>query len=321
MSWEITSRCPSDCIYCGRQQESPGEELDTAGAISLIEQAVEVGCIRISLTGGEPFLRDDLPDILSACSDAGIEVNINTSGIGAAEKIKDLKGIGSITISLDGLEDINDSIRGKGAFKEAMMAVSAGRDAGIPVSLLCVLSGKNLDSLPEFLDFIKKEKLPTGFQPADQKLLRGKGENPIAPDPDALKKAIEFLLEEKKKNIYIDSPGRLLRHFKQYPESDPLPCAGGFIFCRVDPQGHIWRCGRIHPPGEGLSFLENGLKKSFEAASLVPNPEIPMGSCPINTASGARETASAKGTLTWNIQNNKSAVMTKLDSENSVYKK
>ena len=80
MSWEITSRCPSDCIYCGRRQEPPGEELDTARAISLIEQAAEAGCIRISLTGGEPFLRDDLPEVLSACSDAGIEVPEGCNG-------------------------------------------------------------------------------------------------------------------------------------------------------------------------------------------------------------------------------------------------
>ncbi|MCD6310044.1 MAG: radical SAM protein [Candidatus Eremiobacteraeota bacterium] len=265
VSWEVTSRCLSDCIYCGRPQEILENELDTGEALSMIEQLASLGCIRLSLTGGEPMLREDLPEIVSSCKEKKIEVNINSSGRGVAEKLKDLPGIESLTLSLDGPEEVNDYIRGKGAFREVMNAISAAKNSGIPVSILCVLSSENLKTLPEFLKFIKKEKLPTAFQPADPLLLRGTGENPIAPDPEELNKALDLLLREKSNNIFIESPGRLLRHFKQFPKSTPVACGGGFIFCRVDSVGRVWRCGRVRPPGEGLDFRKIGFEKAFSA--------------------------------------------------------
>ncbi|MCL5035478.1 MAG: radical SAM protein [Chloroflexi bacterium] len=264
VSWEITARCPSCCIYCGKDQQPPGDEFDTKDAVSLVEEIGKLGCIRVSLTGGEPMLREDLPEIISACKDAGIEVNINTSGRGAAARLKELKGVSGITLSLDGIEEVNDSIRGEGSFKDVMDTVAGARKIGISVSLMCVLSSENIDRLPEFLEFIKKEKLPSAFQPADKFLLRGNSENPAAPGTEDLKKAVNLLLGEKKNNLYIDSPNGLLRHFGDYPESAPLACGGGFIFCRVDPAGRVWRCGRVRPEGEGLDFRAGGFKKAFE---------------------------------------------------------
>lgn len=79
---EVTQQCPNFCIHCSslssmtRQCMMPFEKIE-----ELIDDAATLGCTHLSLSGGEPFLRRDLTDIVSHAHRRKMDVAIYTSGI------------------------------------------------------------------------------------------------------------------------------------------------------------------------------------------------------------------------------------------------
>ena len=62
--WEITLRCNAACIHCGSSAGSPRPaELDSREALELCDDMAVLGVERVTLSGGEPLLRADWPDI------------------------------------------------------------------------------------------------------------------------------------------------------------------------------------------------------------------------------------------------------------------
>lgn len=86
--WEITLACCFSCSYCGsRAGAARKQELTTAECLSVAEQLRDLSCRRVSLIGGEVFLRPDWDRIVRALADGGIAVNIITNGFLFTEEI------------------------------------------------------------------------------------------------------------------------------------------------------------------------------------------------------------------------------------------
>ena len=108
--WEITLACCFSCKYCGsgggRKREN---ELTTEECLDVADQLNELGCRRISMIGGEVFMRPDWKKIVARLTGHGIKVNIITNGfLFRDELIEDLKeaNIESISVSLDGPKEV-----------------------------------------------------------------------------------------------------------------------------------------------------------------------------------------------------------------------
>ncbi len=78
--WAITFRCLQDCpdCYARRYREQDLEELDTAGALQVVEPLSKWGVFQLAIGGGEPLLRPDLPLIARAAKASGVVVHITT---------------------------------------------------------------------------------------------------------------------------------------------------------------------------------------------------------------------------------------------------
>ncbi|HDD72435.1 MAG TPA: radical SAM protein, partial [Candidatus Bathyarchaeota archaeon] len=80
----VTQRCNLACIYCHREGEQAAHEEMTVEEISrIVEAAASLGISKVKLTGGEPLLREDILDIVSAISSTpGVEeVSMTTNGV------------------------------------------------------------------------------------------------------------------------------------------------------------------------------------------------------------------------------------------------
>ena len=86
---ELTYRCPLRCLYCSNPVElaARGKELDTDEWRRVLREAQALGVVQVSLSGGEPLLRDDLEEIVAEARGLELYTNLITSGIPLARRI------------------------------------------------------------------------------------------------------------------------------------------------------------------------------------------------------------------------------------------
>lgn len=79
---EVTQQCPNRCIYCSSLSDmEKTERLSYATIIQVVDDAVALGAKTVSLSGGEPFLREDIVEIVDYILDKGLRVRLYSSGI------------------------------------------------------------------------------------------------------------------------------------------------------------------------------------------------------------------------------------------------
>jgi MoaA/NifB/PqqE/SkfB family radical SAM enzyme len=123
----LTNRCNLSCRMCSIANSlSKDQELSTAQILHAIDEAQRYGIKEVVLTGGEPFLREDLFEIAKYCHDKGLRSIITTNGTLMSEQIVEAiinSEISHLHFSIDGLEETNDYFRGPGAFDKIVKAV------------------------------------------------------------------------------------------------------------------------------------------------------------------------------------------------------
>ena len=164
--WNVTRRCNLKCVHCyahAKDQEFQNE-LSTMEGKQLIDDLASFGAPVLLLSGGEPLVRKDLPELAGYAVDKGMRAVISTNGTlitaSMAKVLKDI-GLSYVGISLDGMEEINDRFRGvNGAFKQAMRGIKNCQDAGIKVGLRFTLNKANAGEIPKIFDLLEKENIP-----------------------------------------------------------------------------------------------------------------------------------------------------------------
>ncbi|GAA1898870.1 pyrroloquinoline quinone biosynthesis protein PqqE [Streptomyces durmitorensis] len=150
---ELTHGCPLRCAYCSNPVElsSRTGELTTAQWSDVMRQAAEIGVVQTHLSGGEPLLRRDLAEIVTAADSAGIHTQLVTSGVGLHEaRLAALVGAGlrSVQLSVQHADpEQAQLIAGARAFRAKERAAGLVRAADLPLGLNAVLHRANLDAL------------------------------------------------------------------------------------------------------------------------------------------------------------------------------
>ena len=166
---DITKRCNQHCPYCFARanendmaaKEPSLEELDHKFRL-LRELGEEERPFNIQLSGGEPTVRNDLPEIIKMARDKGFEyIQINTNGRrlameeGYAHILKEA-GATVIFMQFDGTnDDIYMITRGEPLLEIKQRAIKNCEKAGLAVTLVpTVIDGVNLDNIGEMMDFM-----------------------------------------------------------------------------------------------------------------------------------------------------------------------
>lgn len=156
--WEVTMGCNMRCGHCGSSCAEPRpDELNTEEALNLCDQIAEMGLKWITLSGGEPLTRKDVPMLVKRLSDSNVAVNMITNGwLLNKEMAKKLKesGISTVAISIDGTPEIHDKIRKEKAFAHASEAFRTMKDLGINTGAITTITKQNIGILNDI-----KEKL------------------------------------------------------------------------------------------------------------------------------------------------------------------
>jgi len=220
ISWEATRRCNLNCVHCGSPSEDAkhSEELSTEGVISAFDQIAhdfDMSRFRhINITGGEPFVRKDLLEILHAISKKPYyqNIDIQTNGIFIADTqvLDELKqcGVTGLGVSIDGLEKSHDLFRRKpGSWQKAVTAARLAVEQGYVVTVSLVAHSKNVDEIRAFYDFVKKEIKPRVFRVMFLDVQgRTDADSEYMPSSNQIRQVLEFLRIEYEKgcSTYAD---------------------------------------------------------------------------------------------------------------------
>lgn len=159
VAWEVTRSCNLSCLHCRASSEyGPYEgEFSTERCYSLLDDMASVGNPVIILTGGEPYMRDDIFDIAAYGDRKGLRMVLATNGTlvtgEIAEKTREA-GIQRISISLDGPDaKSHDSFRGvSGAFEGSLKGIEHFKNAGVEFQINTTITRLNLHQIRDILD-------------------------------------------------------------------------------------------------------------------------------------------------------------------------
>lgn len=164
--WNITKRCNLKCVHCYAHADnfSSDNELSTQEGKALIDDLAGFGVPVLLLSGGEPLVRKDLPELAAYAVEKGMRAVISTNGTLITPKtagiLKEI-GLSYVGISLDGMEEINDRFRGmKGAFNAALEGIRNCQAAGIKVGLRFTINKFNAKEIPKIFDLLEEMDIP-----------------------------------------------------------------------------------------------------------------------------------------------------------------
>lgn len=255
--WEVINICNARCTTCLHwQRKKDPSVLSTDEGMDLIRQLARAGVLSLCFTGGEPFLRKDLMELIGFAKRRGLYTSVVTNGLLVTERrAKELvdAGLDAVFISLDAADpELNDELRGmRGYFDLALSAIdnlkSMRRNAGPKIFIKVTVTTRNIGQLVPLAQ-LSSEKCIDGlsFQLAqilektdfvfDEALLIKEG------DYSRLVDQIDVILNKYRRLLYGSVEYyQALRNFLQNGNSfDHLRCVSGFSYVFIDAWGHFF---------------------------------------------------------------------------------
>lgn len=178
----VTDKCNLRCVYCMPMEGLPWlkrEEILTYEEIAeIVRSMAGMGLKRVRITGGEPLVRRDLPELVRMIADVPEieDLSLSTNAVLLENQAEALRsaGIQRLNVSLDSLRpDRVDAIaRRPGSFPKIMAGLDAAERAGFsPIKINVVLiRGQNDDEIEDFAEITRErpwhvrfiEMMPTG---------------------------------------------------------------------------------------------------------------------------------------------------------------
>lgn len=155
--WEFTLACNLRCSHCGSVAGQPRpDELNTKDCFDLCEDLAEIGCLDVAIMGGEPFMREDYFAVSRCARDLGMNVNFVSNGTLLDQHIERIRRIEPkvVGISLDGMKENHEKIRGPGTWERTVGAVNLLRENNIQTTIITTVSKINFKDLPTLKDLI-----------------------------------------------------------------------------------------------------------------------------------------------------------------------
>ncbi len=162
--WEITLACNARCLHCGScAGDARPDELSTAEALDAVRQLAALGCTSVTLSGGEPLVRGDWPQLAAAIVDAGMRLEMVSNGLPVAAQADAIAAAGffAVSLSVDGPAEVHDRLRGVPRAFEKLVDGARGLTArGVRIGAVTQVNRHNLNHLDAVYDLL----LEYGFE-------------------------------------------------------------------------------------------------------------------------------------------------------------
>ncbi|HMF54547.1 MAG TPA: pyrroloquinoline quinone biosynthesis protein PqqE [Edaphobacter sp.] len=272
---ELTHRCPLHCLYCSNpiEMQRAETELSTADWSRVFEQAAKLGVLHLHLTGGEPLARKDLPELIRAGREAGLYVNMITSGVGLTEeRLATLveAGLEHLQLSFQDLEETSaNHIAGTKAHAIKLALVPVLKRFPLAFTINLVVHRMNLDGLEEFIA-LAEDLHPDRLEIAHVQYYGWalKNRSLLMPTEEQVQRSLPIVDAAKQRlkgKIHLEAV------FPDYFGSFPKACVGGWgrQMMLIDPAGQVLPChsAAIIPGLEFDNVREHDLAWIWQSSS------------------------------------------------------
>ncbi|MBN1913017.1 MAG: radical SAM protein [Candidatus Omnitrophica bacterium] len=223
--WHITESCNWRCKHCYQEWEQPQADLSLDQLLAVFEKYLQFikyagvygkDHTRLTLTGGEPLVRDDfflfLEKIYPYTSKNYFFLSLLTNGSMIDEKnairLKKL-GVRAVQVSLEGMLKYNDHVRGSGAFEKTLRSIKILNNIGIMTCVSFTLTKENILEAPKLIKLCEKKGVRRlGFR-RFVPLGQGKEEQLGIIEPRKLREFYAYV-ERRQKGLQVKKAGLTL---------------------------------------------------------------------------------------------------------------
>lgn len=167
--FELTYKCNLRCRHCyvvpdmhnGLRDGGLRRELDTRQVFNILDQLAEAGCLNIGFTGGEPFVREDIIDILEYARKKAFNIIVFTNGTLITPQMANiLKGLNINKVDISFHTTHKDTFdwltKVKGTYKKVLRSVRLLKERGVDIYLKTTAMTINRDDLINIKHLAKK---------------------------------------------------------------------------------------------------------------------------------------------------------------------
>lgn len=261
-------RCPT-CAYWKTPQSEKDIELTLDEMIVLLRQLREwLGAYMIQLTGGEPFLRPEIFDLLDEAGRLGITVTtVNNGSLLPPRRIEQLRKapIDLVSFSLNHLDPArHDETRGvDGSARKIFDAIDQLNLTGRPfkLTLSTILMGYNIDHAPDMVRWVREKGLDAitfqilYFESGNDDYVPGwyKSSPFWDDDSEKINRGMDALIDLKRRGFPITNSIAQMEYMRRYlldPEGpQTVPCKVGVANLDIEPNGDVRLCDVMDPVG------------------------------------------------------------------------
>lgn len=298
----LTYRCNSRCKTCNIWQKNTDEL--TLEEYKKIFTSLGISPYWITISGGEPFLRKDIVEIIQCLYEICHPkiINIPTNGILTeliVEKVKNILTLCPktklvINVSLDEIGERHDEIRGvKGNFDKTIKTFNNLKKlnyTNLTVGIHTVISKFNVKRLPEIASELLSLN-PDSYitEIAEKRVELDTTNSDISPSFEEYILAIDKLIKILEKYPacglgkitqafrlnYYNMVKKVLKEHRQI-----IPCYAGFASCQIAPDGDVWMCCiKAKPIGNLRETCYNFKKIWFSERAYEERKKIKNGEC------------------------------------------
>lgn len=247
LEFQITDRCNLRCRHCyigeGLHQDLSFERIK-----KVLEKFEEIQGLRLLLSGGEPLLHPHFWEINDILRHYAFRSVLLSNGTLITRDVSKRLQVHEVQISLDGMKEGHEAIRGKGTFEKAVSAINFLQEVKIRVSIATMIHRKNLKEFDTLASLIHAKNIEEWN--IDQPCFDGR------------------LKENRDLLVPPSEAGRFL----QYGFGGGLHSSGenmtcGAHLCAILPNGKVAKCGLFS--ADPVGSIDEGLRVCWERISRI----------------------------------------------------
>jgi radical SAM protein with 4Fe4S-binding SPASM domain len=273
---QITDRCNLQCRHC-YIGEGSHQDLSKKPIQRVLEEFEEIQGLRLLISGGEPLLHPHFWEINDILRNYAFRSVLLSNGTLLTKEVAKKLRVHEVQVSLDGMKEGHESLRGKGTFKKAMAAIDYLQQANIRVSVATMIHRSNLSEFDQLSSLLQSKHIEEWN--VDVPCVEGR-----------LKTHRDFWVSPPEAGLYLNYGygGGFHGSTKNFT------C--GAHLCAIIPNGTICKCGLFSD--EPVGSIEEGLRMCWARILRIALKDLTC-KCPVmeECRGGCRYRAKIQGDL------------------------